>query len=33
MEEFSDLPILFIDDWKDLTEDLLYDKYEQIKKG
>lgn len=32
MEEFSDLPILFIDDWKDLTEDFLYDKYEQMKK-
>lgn len=32
LEEFSDLPILFIDDWNDLTEDFLYDKYEEMKK-
>jgi len=32
MEEFSDLPILFIDDWRELSEEFLEEKYQQIKK-
>jgi hypothetical protein len=30
MEEFSDLPILFIDKWEDITEEFLLKKYEEI---
>jgi hypothetical protein len=27
---FTDLPILFINDWEEITYDLLNDKYEEI---
>lgn len=30
MEEFSDLPILFVDEWDKITEEYLYNKYEQM---
>ena len=32
MEHFYDLPILFIDDWNDVTEEFLKVKYEEIMK-
>jgi len=31
MVYFKDLPILFVDDWSDITEDLLQEKYEKLK--
>lgn len=31
MEEFSDLPILFVDDWLQINQEFLENKYEQIK--
>jgi hypothetical protein len=30
MEDFYDLPILFVDDWENITEDFLNKKYEEI---
>lgn len=30
MEDFYDLPILFVDDWENITEDFLNEKYEEI---
>jgi len=30
MEQFYDLPILFVDDWDNITEDFLNKKYEEI---
>jgi hypothetical protein len=30
LEDFYDLPILFLDSWDDLTEDLLLSKYEEL---
>ena len=30
MEEFSDLPILYIDDWREVTEDFLLDNYDEM---
>jgi hypothetical protein len=30
LEEFSDLPILFIDSWNDINETMLEDKYKEI---
>ena len=31
IQEFSDLPILFIDDWSQITESYLLEKYEEFK--
>ena len=30
MEDFYDLPILFVDDWDNITEDFLNQKYDEI---
>lgn len=30
MEDFYDLPIIFVDDWENITEDFLNEKYEEI---
>lgn len=30
MEQFYDLPILFVDDWNNITEEFLNEKYEEI---
>jgi hypothetical protein len=30
MEDFNDLPILFIENWEDITEDFLNEQYEII---
>jgi hypothetical protein len=30
MEQFYDLPCVFIDDWSEVTEEFLHEKYEEI---
>lgn len=30
LEKFYDMPILFLDSWEELTEEMLIDKYEEI---
>jgi hypothetical protein len=31
VRDFTDLPILFVDDWNEITEDYLLEKYEEMK--
>ena len=33
MEEFSDLPIYFVNDWSEITEDSLNKFYEKVQKS